>query len=250
MGARMMTRVRYLEVIRPASAGDPRAVEEVVRAFRPLVLSIVKPFVGRNGAELEDLIQEGNLGLVFALRKYDPDRGAGFHTYAALWIKSRAQAWTRRTVMVGKFTSRADRVLLTRSFVARREIEQRLGGPSNHEQIAEALNLPVETVNDYYAKAIPAAPVLEDRDDDVSGGVIPTFRGADPEQTAELRERAAKVRLVMDRLDKRSREILLRRLDGEALEAIATDYGLTRERVRQVVELATRRVRSRVQLLL
>lgn len=242
----MLSRTRYAEIIGPAVAGDARAQHELFQAHRPLVYSIVRQYAGRGGADLEDLIQEGNLALVYALARFDPERGVSFGTYAAWWVRAAAQAVTRHP-LVGRLTTRSDKRIAPRLGAARRKLTLELGRSPTNAELAEELGATREELDELFLKMTPTVTLAEDKEE--GGAHVPASPCLDPEREAYVRSTLDAVRRVVEEeLDERSRTMFLRHVIGEErLESIAVDYGLSRERVRQIVARAREHVLDRVE---
>ncbi|MBX3269400.1 MAG: sigma-70 family RNA polymerase sigma factor [Sandaracinaceae bacterium] len=229
--------------------GDPRALDALLVSHVRLVLSIAQKY-RRHGLPVDDLVAEGNLGLVEAARRFDRARGTRFSTYAAWWVRALIRRYTianRR--IVGAPSTRAARRLLSNLRETQRRLAAELGRAATREEIARALDVSVEDV-----ATVDAA--LSGRD--VS--LAPTPEGlvielacdrASPEETAAAAElRAHNERSVHDaleRLERRERLIIERRLlddDRETLADIGAELGLSRERVRQLELRARQKLRA------
>jgi RNA polymerase primary sigma factor len=225
------------------------AQEYLVRANSRLVISVAKKYIGR-GVPFLDLIQEGNIGLIRAARKFEWQRGHKFSTYATWWIRqavSRAVADQGRTIRVpvhmGDQINRMRRV--------QTQIAQQLGREPTMEEIAEEM----ETTPDKVADLIEISrrpisletPIEEDADSEY-GDFIEDENTPQPTEVVTqnlLREHLAQ---VLERLPKREAHILQLRyglLDGEThtLEEVGQEIGVTRERVRQLEAQALNRLR-------
>ncbi len=239
-------RVRELERLVEEGAA---AREHLIKANTRLVVSIAKKYMGR-GVPFLDLIQEGNLGLMKAVEKFDYRRGYRFSTYATWWIRqtiTRAIADQGRTIRVPVHMS--DRI--RRLYRAARDLEQRLGRKPTPEEIAEEMDLDPRKVQ-WMLKVswTPLSlehPVGEDEDSEL-GNFIEDDSTPTPPQTAYQNILREKVEEVLSTLSPREARILRLRfglLNGRSytLEEVGQKFGLTRERIRQIEGKALRRLR-------
>jgi RNA polymerase primary sigma factor len=226
-----------------------RAREQLIKANTRLVVSIAKKYIGR-GVPFLDLIQEGNLGLMKAVEKFDYLRGFRFSTYATWWIRqtiTRAIADQGRTIRVPVHMS--DRI--RRLYKAARQLEQENGRKPTPEEIAEELHLEPRKVQ-WMLKVSwrPLSlelPVGEDEDAEL-GSFIEDETTPSPTQSVHQRLLREKVEEVLSTLSPREARILRLRyglINGRAytLEEVGRKFGLTRERIRQIQGRALRRLR-------
>ncbi|MGY0230909.1 sigma-70 family RNA polymerase sigma factor [Longispora urticae] len=226
--------------LRALVADGRRATEHMLAANLRLVVSLAKRYAGR-GLPLLDLVQEGNIGLLRAVRKFDHTLGFKFSTYAVWWIRqsiSRALADQARTVRlpvhVVEVVNRVQR--------AERELRDDLGREPTPAELAAAADLPVEKIEAIRGYARPPVSLhlpLGDGGDGELGDVLPD-RGAAPVDHAHGRaELAAGLRAALDTLTEREVGVLGMRFglggrEPQTLEQVGRAYGLTRERVRQI----------------
>ncbi len=227
------------------------AREHLIRANTRLVVSIAKRYIGR-GVPFADLIQEGNLGLMKAVDKFDYTRGFRFSTYATWWIRqtvSRAIADQGRTIRVPVHMLERIRVM----YRQRQRLEQRLGRPPTTEELAEALKLPPSKVQwmlqvSWYPLSLET-PVNDHDDEETElGAFVEDKRSPAPAQMAYKQILQERIRSVLETLPPREAQVIRLRygLDGNpplTLEEIAGKFGLTRERIRQIENKALRRLR-------
>jgi RNA polymerase primary sigma factor len=232
---------------RRAAQGCPASVRDLVEANLGLVVSVACRYQGR-GLPLEDLVQEGAMGLMCAARKFDGERGARFGTYATPWIRHRI---TRALQTQG----RAIRLPVHAGIEAGRleraaaAIAQRSGREATSGEIAEEMGVSRRWVEGRLALA--AAPVSLDTP--IGDGLMLVDLVADPSAAGPMEAvcrdlTRASVETVLATLPEREREVIALRFglrDGEAmpLAGIARRLGLTRERVRQIEQAALRRLR-------
>jgi RNA polymerase primary sigma factor len=235
--------------IEPILADGMAARENLIKANTRLVVSIAKRFIGR-GIPFLDLIQEGNLGLMKAVEKFDHHRGFRFSTYATWWIKqsiTRAIADQGRTIRVP--VHMVDRI--RQLYKTQRELEQSLGRPPTIEEIAAALELPVRKVQWIlkvsWQPLSLESPVGED-DGAELGQFIEDDTSLTPMQSAYLSMLKDKMAKVLNDLSPRESQVLRWRFglyDGHeyTLEEVGQKFGLTRERIRQIEGKALRQLR-------
>jgi len=225
------------------------AREHLIKANTRLVVSIAKRYMGQ-GVPFLDLIQEGNLGLMKAVEKYDYTRGFRFSTYATWWIRqtiTRAIADQARTIRLPVYMS--DR--LRRLYQVARQIEQTNGQQATAEEIADELNVDARKVQ-WMLKASwqPLSleqPVGEEEDNELAS-FIEDDTTPSPAQVAYNNMLREKVEEVLSTLSPREANILRLRfglVNGRAytLKEVGQKFGLTRERIRQIESQALRRLR-------
>ena len=226
------------------------AREHLIKANTRLVVSIAKRYIGR-GVPFLDLIQEGNLGLMKAVEKYEYRRGFRFSTYATWWIRqtiTRAIADQGRTIRVP--VHMVDRI--RQLYRLTHEMEQKLGRLPNTEELADALNLPVSKV-DWMLRVswLPLSlesPINDDDEDSELGMFVEDQLTPSPMQSAYSKMLREKIEAVLESLPPREARILRLRFGLEnghtyTLEEVGQKFGLTRERIRQIESKALRRLR-------
>jgi RNA polymerase primary sigma factor len=226
------------------------AREHLIKANTRLVVSIAKRYIGR-GVPFLDLIQEGNLGLMKAVEKYEYQRGFRFSTYATWWIRqtiTRAIADQGRTIRVP--VHMVDRI--RQLYKTTHEIEQKLGRIPSTEELADAIGLPCNKV-DWMLRVswLPLSlesPINEDEDDAELGNFVEDQITPTPVQSAYSKLLSEKVEEVLESLPPREARILKLRFGLEngrtyTLEEVGQKFGLTRERIRQIESKALRRLR-------
>ncbi|HEY58935.1 MAG TPA: sigma-70 family RNA polymerase sigma factor [Anaerolineae bacterium] len=246
LNGRHKKRRRELEVvIRDAQA----AREHLIKANTRLVVSIAKRYIG-HGVSFADLIQEGNLGLMKAVDKYDYRRGFRFSTYATWWIRqtiSRAIADHGRTIRVPVHMIDRIRAMYRKA----QELEQQLGRPPTPAELAEALDLPERKVQWMMQVSwLPLSletPVGDDEESEL-GMFVEDRKTPGPAQMAYRNLLREKLEEVLATLPPREAMVLRLRYgleNGRAytLEEVGQKFGLTRERIRQIENKALRRLR-------
>ena len=235
---------------RLALKGDEAARKRMIESNLRLVVKIARRYINR-GLALLDLIEEGNLGLIRAVEKFDPERGFRFSTYATWWIRQtieRAIMNQTRTIRLPIHVVKELNIYLR----AARELSQKLDHEPTAEEIATALDKPVEDVN----KMLKLNERITSVDGLAAGSsdkqlldVIADDKELGPEM--ELQDQDIKQHLVqwLDELNPKQREVLARRFgllgyEPSTLEDVGHEIGLTRERVRQIQVEALRRLKE------
>lgn len=233
-----------------AQNGDEDAVQELARANLRFVISVAKKYQNR-GVSLTDLIQEGNVGLVTAARKFDPEQGVKFISYAVWWIRQAilaALANHGRSVRVP--LNRASD--LARIFREKERLKQELGREPTPEELSAATDLTPELVESLQtlnaAEIRLDAPIGDSEDSQLVERFI-TEEAAEPEIEVESRLLTEAVTEALSTLDARDAKVLRLYfgLEGErehTLEEIGNMLGVTRERIRQLRDRALRRLRE------
>ena len=244
-----------LALARAMAAGDFAARQRLIEHNLRLVVSIAKHNTNR-GLALPDLIEEGNLGLIHALGKFDADRGFRFTTYATWWIRQaveRAIMNQSRTIRLPAHVVKELNVVLR----ALRYLEMHAppdGREASLDDVAHLLDKPVEQVRSvlHYNERMTSLDAPLDRDATVSIGEGMVDDGAiAPELILHNAEVEAWVRLWLNELNERQRTVIERRYglngrDVATLEVLAREIGVTRERVRQIQAEALDKLRSRL----
>jgi RNA polymerase primary sigma factor len=247
----MITHEREIELAKRIEAGDRDAMKQFILANLRLVVSIAKRYVGR-GLTLLDLIQEGNIGLIRAVQRYDWRRGHRFSTHATWWIRqaiSRAVADKGRTIRLPVYVNTA----LNRIRRERQRLLQELGREPTEIELAEATGLdPIRMVELQAAPGAPVSlelPVGEDEEQEL-GDVLADTESASPEDLATTQTLKDEVQRVLESvLTPREQLVLQLRFglgNGQAhpLEQVGRELGITRERVRQIEAGALAKLRQ------
>jgi RNA polymerase primary sigma factor len=236
-----------VKLARKIRRGDANALNRLVQANLRFVVTVARSYQGR-GLSLADLIEEGNLGLMKAAKRFDEKRGFRFISYAIWWIRqSILQALHDHSRVVRIPVNRAARA--SRIERTAQALEQTLGRPATVSDVAEALKIPEAEVRDHQTliqRAVSLdASTSEDGETPLLHLISDETAGA--EELMAERDLRKDLRLAMQDLDPRERKILtdyfgMETGEGVTLESIGKELGLTRERVRQLKERAIRKL--------
>lgn len=236
----LLTKLEEVALAKRVEKGDSLASKQLAEANLRLVVSIAKKYIGR-GLSLLDLIQEGNIGLMRAVEKFDWHRGFKFSTYATWWIR---QAITRAIADQARTIRIPVHMVETMNRLARtqRQLVQELGREPTPEEIGNEMELPVEKVN-HILKISQETVSLEksvgDEDDSLLGDFIPDEESMTPEEASTYELLKRDIDDVLHLLTPREQKILKMRFGlsndwAHTLEEVGKEFSVTRERIRQI----------------
>jgi RNA polymerase primary sigma factor len=236
----LLTADQEKELAYAIESGDTEARDQMVRANLRLVVNIARGYTGK-GLALQDLIEEGNLGLLRAVEGFDPSMNTRFSTYASYWIKQsikRALVNTAKTIRIPAYMVE----LLTKWRRATNKLSDELGRPPSNEEVARYMGLPRKKLN-IIKKAIRVYNAVPQTDQGEQGWSIEEMlmdsRSKTPDTEMVETDDLKQVMQLLEKMDKREATVLRMRfgldeVEPKTLKEIGESLGLTRERVRQI----------------
>jgi RNA polymerase primary sigma factor len=245
----LLTPDEEIELAKKMADGNEEAKKRMAEANLRLVVSIAKRYVGR-GMLFLDLIQEGNLGLIKAVEKFNYTKGYKFSTYATWWIRqaiTRAIADQARTIRIPVHMVETINKVIRVS----RQLLQELGHDPTPEEIAEEMNMPVDKVRDIMKIAqepVSLETPIGEEEDSHLGDFIPDEDASEPAEAASFTLLKEQLMDVLGTLTPREEKVLRLRFgleDGRTrtLEEVGKEFNVTRERIRQIEAKALRKLR-------
>ena len=246
----LLSREEEIKLAEAAANGSQKAKDDLINHNLRLVVSIAKRYMGR-GLTLLDLIQEGNIGLIKAVDKYDVSKGFKFSTYATYWIKqaiSRAMMDQARNIRIPVHIIE----LMSNIKKVERDFQQTHGREPKEVEVAAALSIEVKKVKEAYTwiKDTTSLDIMVGDDEDTTVGsfiedesVVPAFAAI------EENDCTAAIKNILDTLNDREKIVIVRRFGiglnrAETLDEIGKELGLSRERIRQIEAAALRKLRN------
>ncbi|WP_343208466.1 RNA polymerase sigma factor RpoD [Anaerolentibacter hominis] len=253
----LLTTEEEIDLSKRIEDGDEMAKTRLTESNLRLVVSIAKRYVGR-GLSFLDLIQEGNLGLIKAVDKFDYKKGYKFSTYATWWIRqaiTRSIADQSRTIRIPVHMSE----VINKTYRVSRTLLQELGREPTEQELADAMNVPIDKVREILkvsADPISLDTPIGEEDDSHLGDFIKDESILGPEDAATYSVLQDQIRTLLDTLTEREQRVLVLRFglqDGRmrTLEEVGREFNVTRERIRQIEAKALRKLRhpSRAKML-
>lgn len=249
----LLTEAEEKEVAAAAASGSQEARQKMIEANLRLVVNIAKNYTSRTPyMSFLDLIQEGNMGLMKAVEKFDVSKGYKFSTYATYWIK---QSISKAIIEQGRTIRLPAHIIneLNKFNRVNRELTQELGREPTLKELSLALEIPVKRIKEYYemTKEPVSLDVTINEDEDVTMGELVADESSTDFMNFDDGSLRAAVTTVLDTLSAREKKVIELRFglnDNRpmTLEAVGQEFGLTKERIRQIEAAALKKLRNPV----
>ncbi|MEI8592843.1 MULTISPECIES: RNA polymerase sigma factor RpoS [Photobacterium] len=250
----LLSKEEEVQYSRKSLAGDPHAKSVMIESNLRLVVSIAKKYRGST-MQLSDLIDEGNIGLITAVEKFDPERGFRFSTYATWWIKQtieRAIHNQGRTIRLPVHVSKEINTILR----THKQLMKNSNQEPTHEQVAEKMQKSVDEISEVLSYDTPVVSIDQSLSDDSNSNSIAAFIAdtnmTAPDASMDQSDIHALALTMLKSLNERDREILCRRFgllgyEAQTLQEVAEEVGLTRERIRQLQVSSLNKLKNALQ---
>jgi RNA polymerase primary sigma factor len=247
----LLTQEEEIELAKKVAEGSKEARDRMITANLRLVIMAAKHYTTRTSIAFEDLIQEGNSGLMYAVEKFNPELGYRFSTYAMYWIKqaiSRAILNTAKTIRIPIHMLE----LKTKYNKAQSEFFEKNNRDATTAEMAKILGIPVKKVKEVeelIKDPVSLNTALNDEDDGTIEDLIADENAEKPDDRLDNEYLAKALSSLLGTLDKREEEILVARYGlnqtaPKTLEQLGVVYGLSKERIRQIEQTALRKLRN------
>lgn len=247
----LLTADEEKKIAAAALKGDKRAKDKLVSSNLRLVVMAAKRYIAHTSLSFDDLIQEGNIGLMRAVESFDPDKGFKFSTYAMYWIKqsiSRAILNHSRSIRIPVHMLE----LKTKYGKAQKALFEKLNREPTIGEIAKYMGLDVKKVMEIETlikDPVSLSTALNDEDDGTLEDLVADPNAEKPEDRIDNELRAKAINQVLQSLDSRERDIIVARfgLNGakpKTLDQLGVEYKLTKERIRQIEQKALHKMRN------
>lgn len=252
-GQRILSAQEEMELGKKIKNGDQNAKKKLIQANLKLVVSIAKKYI-HYGLSFQDLIQEGNMGLITAVEKYDFSFGCKFSTYATWWIKQsiyKAIAEQSYSMKVPVYVQE----IISKYTKVKRDMEKKLNGSISEEEVAKKLNIPKNKIENYL-EAFNKAVSLDAEYRFTDGGTVKLYDFLEDTKTnsealAEFEQLKNDVKKLLGRLKEREEKVIKMRygmdsssIKPKTLEEIGKIFGVTKECIRQTEIRAIKKIRS------
>ena len=245
----LLSREEEIACARRIRQGDPVAEEELVRHNLKYVVSVAKRYKVR-GIPLLDLINEGNIGLIQAARRFDPDRGVKFITYAVWWVRQAIRQALSNQAYTVRLPIKQGGVL-SRISEQYHEFQKRLYRKPTREELAEALDVPLDEMESLlrvYQPPLSLDAPLGDNDDASHIDLMPDTSIPSADEQMEKSSKVSAVNAILNTLPRREQRVLRMRFGfggrPQTLEEVGRKLNLSRERVRQIESRAKGRLKA------